>query len=1348
MSQTYEHLLAEKNLLDQARLGSAEAIATLLNRSLNPRGITAMARLEQDTLHVLVEAVPAPPPDLASFVHQGIAGLGMATANTLKVYGRQRGISQIGWQQAFSLATPSGLGGVSTVMQGTQAGNGLPVTEFELGAGGQQVIAGDRRLQMTPHGAVVTLLPQPLAPSLRSRTLPSPEAACPPMPYLVGREKELDGAIAALEQSVPVEFYGESGLGKSALARALAHQPSVLGLAAEGLVYRVVGEQPVEDLYQSLFEDFFEIDEAIPHKLSEEEVQYALRQKRALVVLDDVRLPPNVLERMTRNLTTLGLIVTASERHLWNDSHSLPLSGLPQSEAVNLLERYLNDPLTPEQRSSAEQLCTLLYGHPQRILQAAMLVRDGHLSLPAMIEQLQSGATLEVLVLRACATFPDAERRCLAALAVLGEVPVQTHHLAGLTGTANPQPIVATLVSRGFLSSDGVRHTLAGNLLAPLRQFWNLEQWVQPVVRHFLHWVQQQAPIKGALLPDLPLLMRVVNLAAEAEQWKEVVQFARVMDGPLALGRRWGAWEQVWDAGLRAAEHLGNSQAIALAHHQLGTRALCLGDSFAAINYLNQALRLREAGGNETAAAASRHNLSLLVAPMQHLQPQPQQPPQYQPPPQYPSQSPPQYPPQSPPQYPGPQYPSQIQPPQPQPPQYPAPEAQPQLPPLPAQPAPHPHYQPPPPMPGTSDPEAEAASSRFSPLLLGGLVASLLLGALAAWLMVRDRPSFSVNPSSLTFSNQTVHTSSQPQTVTLQNTGSQALRLGRITPVGANPTDFQVAEQCTRAPLPPAQSCTIQVTFTPQGQGDRIADLAFNDITGVTHYTIPLRGNSPSTIGGSPSPGSPSPTPPVNPDVALRFNPGTLDFGEWQVNAQTGQRTIALVNNSAVPVTIQLVRADGQARSDFLVSEQCTGGPLAPGQSCPIFVAFRPTAPGQRTANINVIDTSNRPWNVPLTGYGVATAPQTPTLSITPGRVDFGAVTVRNTSREERFFLQSTGGVPIQLRNISIESRTSDFRLTRNTCPSDLPPGARCEVGVVFSPEGEGDRRAALRFDSNDYRGTARVMLMGQGVPPAVPALRVNPLSIDFGSIELERASAPRAVTISNMGTAPLLLGDIRVNGNPDFVSDRNSSIGAECSNLSLRPGQSCGFNVVFIPQVEGSRNANIVIPTNTGSTSVALRGNGSVQRFPTLSIQPTSIDFANQTIGNMSAPRSVTLRNSGNAPLILGNLGLSGENPFDFATSNDSNFAISCTNVTLAPGEVCTVQMMFNPTEPGYRTAQLVIPHNAPNSPGRVRVGGVGQAAITPLPEPLPDPQPEPPGPPLQPLPVPLPQPFNPLSR
>ncbi|RMF63625.1 MAG: hypothetical protein D6742_17005, partial [Cyanobacteria bacterium J069] len=670
MSQTYDHLIAEKNLLDQARQGNAEAIATLLNRSLNPKGITALARLEQDTLHILIEGVPTPPPDVAPFVQQGVASLGIVSAQTLKIYGRQRGVSQVGWQQAYSLAPTAGVAGAgsATVMQSAQANNGLPVTEFELGAGGgQQVAVGDRLLQMTPHGGVVTLLPQPAAPVLRSRTLPSPEAACPPMPYLVGRQPELEGAIAALQQSQPVEFYGESGLGKSALARALAHHPSSMGLASEGLVYRIVGEQPIEDLYQCLFEDFFESEASIPQKLTEEEVQYALRQKRALLVLDDVRLPPNALERLTRNLSTLNLIATASERNLWNDSHSAALSGLPQTESVNLLERYLNDPLTPEQRPSAEQLCVLLYGHPQRILQASMLIRDRHLSLGALVEQLQSGATLEVLVLRACATFPDAERRCLAALAVLGEVPVQTHHLAGLTGTSTPQPVVANLASRGFLSSDGVHHTLAGNLLAPLRQFWNLGQWVQPVVRHFLHWVQQQAPIKGALLPDLTLLTRVVKLAAEKEQWKEVVQFARLMDGPVALGRRWGAWEEIWDAGLRAAEHLGNPQAIALANHQLGTRALCLGDTFTAINYLTQALRLREAAGNETAAAASRHNLSLLLAPMQQRQPQPSQPPQYQPPPQPPPYQPPPY---QPPQY------QPSQPGQPQP----------QLPPLPLQP--------------------------------------------------------------------------------------------------------------------------------------------------------------------------------------------------------------------------------------------------------------------------------------------------------------------------------------------------------------------------------------------------------------------------------------------------------------------------------------------------------------------------------------------------------------------------------------------------------------------------------------------------------------------------------------
>ena len=66
---------------------------------------------------------------------------------------------------------------------------------------------------------------------------------------------------------------------------------------------------------------------------------------------------------------------------------------------------------------------------------------------------------------------------------------------------------------------------------------------------------------------------------------------------------------------LQAARALGNRAAEAWALHQLGTRALCLLDTATARAALTEALRLREALGDEIGAAVSRHNLQILLGP-------------------------------------------------------------------------------------------------------------------------------------------------------------------------------------------------------------------------------------------------------------------------------------------------------------------------------------------------------------------------------------------------------------------------------------------------------------------------------------------------------------------------------------------------------------------------------------------------------------------------------------------------------------------------------------------------------------------------------------------------------------
>jgi uncharacterized protein (TIGR03437 family) len=91
-----------------------------------------------------------------------------------------------------------------------------------------------------------------------------------------------------------------------------------------------------------------------------------------------------------------------------------------------------------------------------------------------------------------------------------------------------------------------------------------------------------------------------------------------------------------------------------------------------------------------------------------------------------------------------------------------------------------------------------------------------------------SNPSLSQAPAlsttSLNFGNRTVGASGAAQAVRLTNTGTTVLNLSAITIGGLNGGDFAETDGCGR-PLAVAESCTIQVTFTPTAAGIRTAAL-------------------------------------------------------------------------------------------------------------------------------------------------------------------------------------------------------------------------------------------------------------------------------------------------------------------------------------------------------------------------------------------------------------------------------------------------------------------------------------------------------------------------------------------
>ncbi|MFB8797871.1 MAG: SHOCT domain-containing protein [Microcoleus sp.] len=97
--------MTQQNILELAKQGDAKAIALLLNRQLQAKGITAAASLKDGCLQVMLEATEAPSQQvLAGWVSKSIAGLGAASIEKVKVYGRQTGSKVPAWSQEFEVA--------------------------------------------------------------------------------------------------------------------------------------------------------------------------------------------------------------------------------------------------------------------------------------------------------------------------------------------------------------------------------------------------------------------------------------------------------------------------------------------------------------------------------------------------------------------------------------------------------------------------------------------------------------------------------------------------------------------------------------------------------------------------------------------------------------------------------------------------------------------------------------------------------------------------------------------------------------------------------------------------------------------------------------------------------------------------------------------------------------------------------------------------------------------------------------------------------------------------------------------------------------------------------------------
>ncbi len=469
--------------------------------------------------------------------------------------------------------------------------------QIAIGAGNLQVSIGE------VNGGVVNIVAPPQRSTVRPR--PTPVSLRPrPFPDLLDRQAEVGAATAAFPSGAPVEFHAPPGLGKTALLRHLAHHPAASAMP-DGVIYLSASRQPLEDLLQALFDAFYESD--VAYKPTAVQIEQGLQGKRALVILDDVGLSRDEVAALMNSAPSCAFLLASPTRCLWGEGTALTVSGLPPDDACRLLERELGRVLSAGEQAAARDLCTRLGGHPLHVLQTAALVRERNLPLAEAAQQVLSG----VDIVRGLA---DEEQRVAAALAAL-DAPVSADHAAAVAGIADARPPLESLVRRGLVQRHSPRYSLTGALADGLRRSWDLRPLEERALSHFTAWAESNRAAPQRLLESSEPILHVLERAVEGGRWAEVLRLGRALEGALALGGRWGAWLRVLRWLLQAAQALGDRVAEGWALHQLGTRALCLGEKDGARDLLTRALQLRESIGDQAGAAVTRHNLGFLAAP-------------------------------------------------------------------------------------------------------------------------------------------------------------------------------------------------------------------------------------------------------------------------------------------------------------------------------------------------------------------------------------------------------------------------------------------------------------------------------------------------------------------------------------------------------------------------------------------------------------------------------------------------------------------------------------------------------------------------------------------------------------
>lgn len=331
-----------------------------------------------------------------------------------------------------------------------------------------------------------------------------------------------------------------------------------------------------------------------------------------------------------------------------------------------------------------------------------------------------------------------------------------------------------------------------------------------------------------------------------------------------------------------------------------------------------------------------------------------------------------------------------------------------------------------------------------------------------------------------------------------------------------------------------------------------------------------------------------------------------------------------------------------------------------------------------------------------------------PAVSFTAARINFGQQPVGAQNLTPLFAgIVNTGDAPLNVANLGITGpNSSDFALvlTEACMTAPITPSATCSFEVSFAPSIVGPEQAFLTFSDDGPASPQVLEVVGVGNGPlAVP----TPTRLDFGNQPTGTSSVTQVLRLQNLGNQNLIISSFGRNG-PDINEFTVSA--CPLGNL-VTPGNSCEFDVTFVPTATGQFHAEIDVFDDSGNVQgaeqvIALTGTGTALA-PLLNLLPIQLAFGTQAVGTVSAAQTIMAKNVGSTALTFNAIGLAGSDAGSFGIVAGGASQCPASGGTLAIGATCTVAVDFAPQSSGTKSATLNFTDNATGTPQTIALKG-----------------------------------------